>query len=103
MKPNPHNDNTFEKSVTPKSEASFLHWLNEAVKRAESPYKSLHDNLFPLSAPQATLQHQNGNLPNGLPHDVSREDSIFKHPQNVIELADQEILKNLQAQLPLLA
>ena len=32
-----------------------------------------------------------------------RNDSIFKHPKNINELADQELLTTLQLQLPLLA
>ena len=36
--------------------------------------------------------------------DVSeKNDSIFKYPKNIKELADQELLTTLQLQLPLLA
>ena len=74
---------------------SYLQSLNKAFKSADSLHKSLQADLFPPSGSLIRVSHQAERV-NGLPPEVSEmDDSMFKRPRNINELADQELLTTL--------
>ena len=98
MEENEEKNFPIRKKGLPKPDVGYLQSLSSAFKSANSPYKSLQTDLFPSSG--SLIGAINSAKKDGILRpevsDVSeKNDSIFKSPKNINELADQELLTTL--------